>query len=158
MSFSESPSNIENSTQTDIRRGARERKPRQLLSSSDFYTYTGKTYERTRLNEDVTDPDTYEQALLDVDFDKWKSTMDEEMDSMYKNEIWKLVDPPTLIKLIKCKWIFTRKRNVEGKVEKFKARLVAKGFTQQYKIDYDEIFSSVARIQSIRALLALVAY
>lgn len=52
--------------------------------------------------------------------------------------------------------VVRRKRNVYGNVERYKARLMEKGYTQQYGIDYDETFSLVARIQSIRVTLTLV--
>jgi len=56
-----------------------------------------------------------------------------------------------------CKWIFTVKYGPNGKIEKYKARLVAQGFTQTYGIDYEETFSLVAKLNSIRVLLSLGA-
>jgi len=62
------------------------------------------------------------------------------------------------MKAIGCKWVYKRKPVVSEKEgEKFKARLVEKGFSQKKGIDYHEIFSSVVRHTSIRAVLALVA-
>ena len=55
------------------------------------------------------------------------------------------------------KWIYKLKRNSKGEVEKYKARLVARGFTQEYGIDYEETFAQVARITSVRTLLAIAA-
>ena len=57
--------------------------------------------------------------------------MESEIESMYSNKVWELVDPPEGIKPIGCKWVYKRKRRVDEKVETFKARLVAKGFTQK---------------------------
>jgi len=48
------------------------------------------------------------------------------MESMYSNQVWDLVEPPERIKPIGCKWIYKKKRGVDGKVETFKAKLVAK--------------------------------
>ena len=55
--------------------------------------------------------------------------MKTEMESMYSNQVWFLIDPPIGVKPIGCKWIYKRKRGVDGKVKTFKARLVVKGYT-----------------------------
>ena len=55
--------------------------------------------------------------------------MKSELDSMYSNQVWDLVKAPNGIKLVSCKWVYKRKRRIDGKVETFKARLVAKGYT-----------------------------
>ena len=59
--------------------------------------------------------------------------------------------------MVGCKWIYKIKTHFDGSIERYKARLIAKGFTQEYGIDYEEIFASVARISSIHALLAIAA-
>ena len=74
-----------------------------------------------------TDPYNYNEAVQDKDVTLWQSAMKTEMESMYSNQVWLLVDPPNGVKPIGCKWIYKRKRGVDGKVETFKARLVAKG-------------------------------
>jgi len=55
------------------------------------------------------------------------------------------------------KWVYKTKKNVEGKVDKHKARLVVKGYKQKHGIDYEETFALVARMETIRAVLAIVA-
>ena len=77
------------------------------------------------------DPTTYEGALCDKDSSKWLEAMRTEMDSMYANQVWTLVDPAEGIIPIGCKWIFKRKIGADGKVETYKARLIAKGFRQR---------------------------
>ncbi|GKU97061.1 hypothetical protein SLEP1_g10245 [Rubroshorea leprosula] len=104
------------------------------------------------------DPTTYKEAMLDIDKNKWIIAMQSEMDSMYSNEVWTLVDRPNGIKTIGCKWVFKRKRGPDGKVETYKARLVAKGYNQKEGIDYEETFSPVVMLKSIRILLAIAAY
>ena len=84
--------------------------------------------------------------------------MKSEMESVYDNQVWTIVDPPERIISIGCKWIFKRNIVVDGKIETYKARLVAKGFKQKYGIDYDEIFSPVAMLKSIRIMLVIAAY
>ena len=83
------------------------------------------------------DPLTYHDAMDDSDKDKWQDAMNQEMESMYSNYVWELVDPPKDVRPIGCKWIFKRERGIDGKVETFKARLVAKGYTQKEGVDYD---------------------
>ena len=58
-----------------------------------------------------------------------KIAMNQEMESMYSNKVWKLVEAPNEVKHIGCKWIYKRKIGVDGRVKTFKARLVVKWFT-----------------------------
>ena len=81
-----------------------------------------------------------------------------EMESMKVNNVWTLVDPPEGVKPIGCKWVFKRKRGADGKVETYKARLIIKGYLQHYGIDYNEMFSPVAMLKSIRIMLAIVVH
>jgi hypothetical protein len=83
--------------------------------------------------------------------------MEEEMASLDKNEAWDLVELPTGRNPIGRKWVFKKKLNAEGKVEKYKARLVAKGYSQVEGIDFGEIFSLVSKLSSIRLLLYVAA-
>ena len=107
---------------------------------------------------DDDDPITYNEAMSSVDSEKWQSAMESEMESMYTNQVWTLVEAPEGVKPIECKWVYKRKIGADGQVETYKARLVAKGFRQRQGIDFDETFSPVALLKSIRILLAIAAY
>ena len=104
------------------------------------------------------EPTTYEESLNSSESDQWLKDMKSEMDSMYTNQVWTLVDPPEGIKPIGCKWIFKKKTDMEGNMITYKARLVAKGYCQKQGVDYDETFSPVAMLKSIRILLAIATH
>ena len=104
------------------------------------------------------DPKSYKEAMRSLDCNKWQKTMESEIESMKINKVWTLVEASKDIKLIGCKWVYKKKIGADGKVETYKARLVAKGYRQQEGIDYDETFSPVAMLKSIRILLAIAAY
>ena len=107
---------------------------------------------------DQDEPLTYQDAMNSPNSERWLEAMKSEMDSMFDNQVWTLVDPPEEVKPIGCKWVFKKKIDMEGNVQTYKARLVAKGFKQIHGIDYDETFSPVAMVKSLRILLAIAAY
>ncbi|GJQ99374.1 putative RNA-directed DNA polymerase, partial [Tanacetum coccineum] len=107
---------------------------------------------------DLNEPANYKAALSDPEFEKWLVAMNAEMQSMYDNKVWRLVVLPPNAKVVKSKWIYKKKTDMDGKVHIYKARLVAKGCTQTYGIDYEETFSPVADIRAIRILIAIAAY
>ena len=100
------------------------------------------------------DPIIYEEA---VKADKWREAMDSEMESIKKNGTWSLTELPRGAKSIGLKWIYKTKLNELGEIEKYKARLVAKGYAQEYGVDYEEVFAPVARMDTVRMILAFAA-
>ena len=83
--------------------------------------------------------------------------MNEEIDAIEKNQTWDLVDLPAKKTSIGVKWVYKTNLNEKGELEKNKERLVAKGYAQHYGVDYDGTFSPIARMDTIKALLAIVA-
>ena len=83
-----------------------------------------------------SNPLTYEEAMKSQDAEFWKEAINDEMDSITGNKTWKLVDLPPDSNHIGCKWIFKKKRKVDGTIKIFKARLVVKGFKQKKGLDY----------------------
>jgi len=104
--------------------------------------------------EDATEPETFEEAQLSLE---WNKAMEEEFAALERNQTWELVPKPRDVKPISCKWVYKLKHRIYGLIERYKARLVARGFSQQYGLDYDETFSPVTKITTVRVLLALAA-
>ncbi|KAJ0869659.1 putative RNA-directed DNA polymerase [Helianthus annuus] len=129
-------------------------KPVRFRTQEDISAYVFSVAEHDSIHE----PITYHEAITSVEKDKWQRAMNEEMESLYKNETWQLVDKPKDQKLVSCKWIYKVKEGLPGELPRYKARLVAKGFTQRAGVDYNEIFSPVVKHTSIRVILSLTAY
>jgi len=87
---------------------------------------------------------------------EWRRAMLEEMRQIEANRTWDLVDPPAGCRPIGLKWVYKVKKDEHGAVVKHKARLVARGFVRREGIDF-EVFASVARMESVRLVLAMAA-
>ena len=88
----------------------------------------------------------------------WKKSMLSEYNSVLENGTWKLVDYPSNVKPIGCKWVYRIKYKSNGEVDKYKARLVAKGFAKQEGIDYDETFSPTTKWNTIKTVINLATH
>ncbi|KAI9181361.1 hypothetical protein LWI28_014239 [Acer negundo] len=109
-------------------------------------------------DDSVDDPLSFKHAMEDSNKKECFKYMNLEMESMYSNLVWELIDLPDGIKPIGCKQIYKKKRRVDGKVETFKKRLVAKGYTQNEGVDFEETFSPVVMFKSIMILLSIASY
>ncbi|XP_019107861.1 uncharacterized mitochondrial protein AtMg00820-like [Beta vulgaris subsp. vulgaris] len=104
--------------------------------------------------EDVKNPSSYDEAARRKD---QRKAVEEEIQALHQIETWELVPKPREIQPISCKWVYKVNTRPDGTIERYKARLVARGFSQQYVLDYDETFSPVVKITTVRVLLALAA-
>jgi hypothetical protein len=100
------------------------------------------------------EPLKVEEALDDPD---WVMAMQEELNNFTRNEVWSLVERPKQ-NVIGTKWVFSNKQDEHGVVTRNKARLVAQGFTQIEGLDFGETYAPVARLESIRILLAFATH
>jgi transposase InsO family protein len=100
------------------------------------------------------EPYRVEDALRDLD---WVLAMQEELNNFTRNEVWHLVPRPNQ-NVVGTKWIFRNKQDEDGVVIRNKARIVAKGYSQVEGLDFGETYAPVARLESIRILLAYATY
>ena len=107
-----------------------------------------------RCNVAIYEPSDHEEVLKES---KWKDATEEELFMIEKNKTWELVGRPQERKVIGVKWVFRTKLNADGSVNKYKARLVVEGYAQIFGVDYSETFAPVARLDTIRLVLAISA-
>ena len=103
------------------------------------------------------DTKTYKQAKRSSSWPQWRDATVKEFESLVGKEMWRLVPRPARRCIIRCKWVFKTKLNVDKSVDKLKARLVALGFSQFKGIDLQEVFSPTSRQESIRILISVMA-
>nr|GEX63840.1 hypothetical protein [Tanacetum cinerariifolium] len=101
------------------------------------------------------EPKNISDALQDP---SWVEAMQEELFQFKIQNVWTLVDCPKGVRPTRTKWVLNNKKDERGIVIKNKARLVAQGHTQEERIDYDEVFAPVARIEAIRLFLAYASF
>jgi hypothetical protein len=95
----------------------------------------------------VEEPTTFREA---ADQRCWQQAMQEERSSIEENGTWTLVDLPAGFRPIGLTWVYKVKRNERGVIVKHKARLVAKGYVQRTRIEFEEVYAPVARLESVR--------
>ncbi|GJW27503.1 retrovirus-related pol polyprotein from transposon TNT 1-94 [Tanacetum coccineum] len=112
----------------------------QVQNQSNFFCFVS-----------TVEPKNIKEAIQD---ESWTMAMQEELNQFKSNDVWSLVPPPRNQTIIGTKWVFKNKLDENGVVSRNKARLVAQGYNQQEGIDFDETYAPVARLESIRILLA----
>ena len=128
-----------------VRRSTREHHPSTRYPTSNYTMITKEG-----------EPKSFQEVQFHKDKQSWLKAMHEEMNSLNKNKTYDLVELPKGKKVLKNKWVFKLKKDGD-KLVKYNVRLVVKGFNQKQEIDFDEIFSLVVKMSSIRVVLGLVA-
>jgi histone deacetylase 1/2 len=126
--------------QTRLQQGIRQ--PKQYTDGTVRYGMLASTGEPRNLSAALTDP-------------HWRAAMQEEYNALMENKTWTLVPSSSNKNLIDCKWVYRIKHRADGTIDRYKARLVAKGFKQRYGIDYEDTFSPIVKIATIRIVLAI---
>nr|GEW19653.1 retrovirus-related Pol polyprotein from transposon TNT 1-94 [Tanacetum cinerariifolium] len=120
--------------------------------------HTMKVEESLNVTFDKTPPLSKTSPLEDDDLVEEEAVeviaMQEELNQFVSNDVWELVPNPLNMTINGTKWVFRNKLDENGVVSRNKARLVAQGYNQQEEIDYDKTYAPVARLESIRILLA----
>ncbi|UYV81355.1 hypothetical protein LAZ67_20000905, partial [Cordylochernes scorpioides] len=132
-------------------------------SSENTLSLRSREIERKTLNLanvelnlcEVSEPQTFEEAVCSPESDLWKNAMQEELNCLEERQTWVITNLPKNKKVIGNRWVFKIKGDSKGKVSKFKARLVAKGYSQTPDIDFNQTYAPVANFGIIRMLLVL---
>ncbi|CAL1357037.1 unnamed protein product [Linum trigynum] len=90
-----------------------------------------------------------------VQYACWREAMIKEITALEANGTWTLEFLPPGKRAIDCKWVYKIKYHPDGSVERYKARLVAKGFTQVEGVDFHDTFAPVAKLVTVRVLIAV---
>lgn len=138
--------------QRETDRQLRDRKSIRRPTKFDEYIMSAE-----QLVQQITEPETYNEATNSVERAAWTEAMKNEIKSLNENKTWTLEKLPAGFRAIPCKWVYKVKQNPDGSVDRLKARLVIKGFSQCKGIDYDETFSPVAQRSSIRSVISVAA-
>ncbi|CAH9096007.1 unnamed protein product, partial [Cuscuta epithymum] len=128
-----------------------------MYPMSNFITYERFSNKHKAFLAAITshdEPKRFSQAIL---VPIWREAMQREIRALEENGTWTLVPLPPGKKVVDSKWVYKIKYKPNGDVERYKARLVAKGFTQVEGIDFHETFAPVAKLVTVRCLLAVAA-
>ncbi|GKE13279.1 ribonuclease H-like domain-containing protein, partial [Tanacetum coccineum] len=129
---------------------------------SDETDFINNFYENSKFNSETeefpvhtlrsVEITCYEEAILDSN---WVDAMDAEIEALNENHTWEITDLPPNRKAIGNKWIYKIKYKSSGDINRYKARIVVKCFNQKEGIDFDETFSLVVKMSTVRCVVAL---
>ncbi|KAJ4718977.1 Retrovirus-related Pol polyprotein from transposon TNT 1-94 [Melia azedarach] len=134
------------STDISLRRSTRIRQSSTRYPTSEYLLLT-----------DGGEPECYAEAVESEQRKEWIYAMQDEMKSLYENHTFELVKLPKDKRALKNKWVYRIKQEEYTSQPRYKARLVVKGFSQRKGVDFDEIFSPVVKMSSIRVVLSIAA-
>ena len=117
----------------------------------DEYAFAAETN-----NAEALEPRSLKEAQSRPDWPLWEKAIEEELATLKAAGTWEVVDAPEGVNIVGSKWVFRAKKDAAGNVVRYKARLVAQGFSQVPGVDYFDTFAPVARLASIRTVLAQV--
>ncbi|GKD25491.1 gag-pol polyprotein, partial [Tanacetum coccineum] len=100
------------------------------------------------------EPESYREVVCDP---LWHVAMVEELAALHQTQTWDLVPLPVGKRAISSRWVYKIKTKSDGSVERYKACLVAKGYAQEYGMDYEETFAPVAKMTTVRILIAVAS-
>ena len=141
------PENVEQNEQVvQQRHTTRQHKRNKKFYGDDYINFTT-----------LDEPQSYKEAVSCTEARHWKDAIDREIKSLEENETWILTELPPGRAPIKCKWTFKRKYDKDGNISTYKARLVAKGYSQVEGIDFNETFAPVAKLNTLRTIIASAA-
>jgi len=101
-----------------------------------------------------SDPQSHSEAAGNP---LWEAAMDEEYSTLMENNTWDLVPLLKGRKHVRCRWIYQTNIAIDGEIRKYKSQFFAKGYSQVHGIDYTDTFAPVAKMDSIRLVLAIAA-
>ena len=115
------------------------------------------------LNETIAEAEALEptsltEAKWHPDWPQWEHGIHEELATLEKAGTWELIEPPAGANIVGSKWVFHAKKDAAGNVVRHKAHLVMQGFSQVPGVDYFDTYAPVAKLASIRTVLALAAH
>src|SRR6202522_700164 len=118
----------------------------------DEYVFAAET-----TNSEALEPQSLNEVKSRPDWKLWEKAIEEELETLREAGTWELVDVPEGVNVVGSKWVFRAKKDAAGNVVRYKARLVAQGFSQVPGVDYFDTYAPVARLASIRTVLAFAA-